>query len=243
MANKARYNRVLIKLSGQSLCPPGGSGIDPSAAASVADEIAGVRQMGVQVALVVGGGNFIRGEAFVGAGAGDLIHRATADHMGMLATAINALALRDVLESRGLDAVAASAIGLEGLCETFDRRRAIRHLAGGRIVVLAAGTGSPFFTTDTCAALRAAELDAEVLLKATKVDGVYDADPARNPDAKRYERLSYRQVLADRLGVMDLTAIAMCMDSGLPIIVFNLFASGSLARAVRGEAVGTLVTA
>ena len=242
MTGEPRYNRVLIKLSGEGLCPPGGWGIDPAAAVSLADELRPVRDMGVRVALVVGGGNFIRGEALARAAPGGLIHRATADHMGMLATAINALALRDVLEARGMPAVVASAIGLRGLCETYDRRRAVGHLEQGRTVILAAGTGSPFFTTDTCAALRAAELDAEVLLKATKVDGVYDRDPAGDGDATRYDRLSYEQVLADRLGVMDLTAVAMCRDSRLPVVVFNLFASGSLARAVCGEAVGTLIT-
>jgi uridylate kinase len=243
MDTKPRYHRVLLKLSGETLCSPGGSGVDPAAAAVVADEIAPLLKMGVQVAIVIGGGNFIRGAQLVGADSGGRIARATADHMGMLATAINALALRDVLESSGLPACVLSAIAMSGVCEGFDRRRAIEHLEAGRIVILAAGTGSPFFTTDTCASLRAVELDADVLLKATKVDGVYDADPVTNPNAKRYDTLTYQQVLADRLGVMDLTAISMCMENHMPVIVFKMADAGNLARAVCGENVGTRVTA
>jgi len=243
MATEPRYHRVLLKLSGETLCSPGGSGVDPAAAAGVADELVPLREMGVEIAIVIGGGNFIRGAQLVGPDGGGGIARATADHMGMLATAINALALRDVLESRGLPACVLSAIAMSGVCEPYDRRRAIEQLEAGRIVILAAGTGSPFFTTDTCASLRAVELNADVLLKATKVDGVYDADPVTNPDAKRYDELTYQQVLADRLGVMDLTAISMCMENRMPVIVFKMADAGHLARAVRGEHVGTRVTA
>ncbi len=242
MAREPRYHRVLLKLSGETLCSPGGSGVDPAAAAAVAAELAPLREMDVQVAIVIGGGNFIRGAQLVGKDDGGGIARATADHMGMLATAINALALRDVLESTGLPSRVLSAIALSGVCETYDRRRAIAHLEAGRVVVLAAGTGNPFFTTDTCASLRAVELDADVLLKATKVDGVYDDDPVTNPDAKRYDELTYQQVLADRLGVMDLTAISMCMENHMPVIVFKMADAGHLAQAVRGENVGTRVT-
>jgi len=240
MGTEPRYNRVLLKLSGEALCASGGSGVDPAAAGRVADELAPVAAMGARVAIVVGGGNFIRGARLAGA-KDAAIARATADHMGMLATVINALALRDVLVARGLPARAMSAIGPGGICEAFDRHRALRHLEAGQILLLGGGTGNPFFTTDTCAALRAVELGADVLLKATQVDGVYDRDPVACPGARRYSELTYGQVLADRLGVMDLAAVSMCMENGIPVVVFRLADPGSLARAVRGETVGTRI--
>ena len=236
---RPRYQRVLIKISGEGLCSAGGFGIQSSAVKSVVDEVLPVVQLGVQVALVVGGGNFVRGRDLAD---NPDIHRATADYMGMLATVINALALQDSFESRGVPTRVMSAITMTAVCEPWIRRRAIRHLEKGRVVILAAGTGSPFFTTDTCAALRANELGAEALLKATKVDGVYDSDPLANPAAKHYPRLTYQKVLHDRLGVMDLTAISMAMESGMPILVFQLSKSGNLLRAVTGQEVGTLVS-
>lgn len=239
MADKAKYKRVLLKISGQSLCRPGGSGIDPSALASLADELAPVVQTGIQVGLVVGGGNILRGRQLA---ANAPIQRVTADHMGMLATVINALALRDSLAGRGMPACVLGAIEMTAVCEPFTQRRASEHLEAGRLVILAGGTGNPFFTTDTCAALRASELEAELLLKATKVDGVFDADPETTPGAKKYKRLTYEKVLADKLGVMDLTAISLCMDNEIPIVVFQLDKAGNLLAAVRGEDVGTLIT-
>lgn len=239
MADKAKYKRVVLKISGQSLCRPGGSGIDPPALAGLADELAPVVQTGLQVGLVVGGGNIVRG----GQLARDAkIQRVTADHMGMLATVINALALRDVLVGRGMGACVLGAIEMTAVCEPFTQRRALEHLEAGRLVILAGGTGNPFFTTDTCAALRASELGAELLLKATKVDGVFDADPETTPGAKKYNRLTYEKVLADKLGVMDLTAISLCMDNEIPIVVFRLDKAGNLLAAVSGEDVGTLIT-
>jgi len=239
MPDQPRYQRVLIKLSGESLCSPGGFGIQAPAVAAVVEEILPVVRLGVQTALVVGGGNFVRGRDLAD---NPHVQRATADYMGMLATVMNALALQDTFESHGLPTRVMSAITMTAVCEPWIRRRAIRHLEKGRVVILAAGTGSPFFTTDTCAALRANELGAEVLLKATKVDGVYDSDPATNPGAKRYPRLTYQKALTDRLGVMDLTAISMAMDSGIPIVVFQLSRPGNLLKAVVGQEVGTLVS-
>ena len=238
MSHEPKYKRVLIKLSGESLAGPDGAPIDAPRAWAVADQIAPVVGMDVQVAIVIGGGNILRGR--------DLrdnphVRRPTADAMGMFATVINALALRDTLESHCIPARVMSARPMGAACETFARDAAIRHLNAGRVVVLAGGTGNPFFTTDTCAALRALEIDAEAVLKATNVDGVYDSDPQKNPNAKRYEKLTYQQVLADRLGVMDLTAISMCMENDLPIVVFEFAREGNLARAVRGMNVGTTV--
>ena len=196
--------------------------------------------MGVQVAVVVGGGNFVRGETLSSAGH---IQRTTADYMGMLATIMNALALQDMLETLGCPTRVASAINVSQVCEPFIRRRVIRHLEKGRVVVLAAGTGNPFFTTDTCAALRATELNADILMKATKVDGVYDSDPKKNQNAQMFDRLTYKQVITDNLRVMDMTAISLSMERKIPILVFNLKKSGNIARAVQGEQIGTLITA
>ncbi|MFW6066307.1 MAG: UMP kinase [Planctomycetota bacterium] len=239
MAKRRRIKRALVKLSGESFCKPGGGGIEPAATATLVDEIQPVVESGTQLALVVGGGNLVRGRDFA---ANPHIHRATADYMGMLATVINALALQDALESRGIPTRVLSAITMTSVCEPFIRRRAVRHLEKGRVIILAAGTGSPFFTTDTCAALRANEINAGALLKATKVDGVFDSDPVTNSDAKRFDRLTYHDVLTRQLGVMDLTAISMCMESKLPVIVFALAKAGNLAGVVAGEDIGTIIS-
>jgi uridylate kinase len=233
-----RYRRVLLKISGEGFCPPGQFGIHPEPLDRVTGEIEEVIELGVQVAVVVGGGNFLRGESF----SQDLgIHVATADYMGMLATVLNALALQEVLERRGHPTRVQSALSIQRACEPFVRRRAVRHLEKGRVVILAAGTGNPHVTTDSCAALRAAELGADVLLKATKVDGVYDDDPRRNPQARLYERMTYNDVINGRLKVMDLSAVDVCQQHGIPIIVFNLFKPGTLRRVVLGEPLGTRV--
>ncbi len=215
-----------------------GFGVDPGVAHRLAQEVHDVHRLGVQVAIVVGGGNFIRGVAASEHG----IDRVVADHMGMLATIINSLALQDALEKSGSHTRVVTAIEMREIAEPFIRRRVIRHLEKGRIVVLAGGTGNPYFSTDTAAALRAMEIKAEVILKATKVDGVYDADPNKVPGAKMYERITYLDVLSQGLAVMDTTAISMCMDNRLPIVVFNLNVPGNLQRVVRGEKVGSLVT-
>jgi len=238
MPGEPKYPRVLVKLSGESLGGADGAGIDPAAAASVAAELAGLAKMGVELGVVVGGGNLMRARAVAGQ---TTLGRVTADVTGMLGTVMNALALRDALAAAGLDARVMSAIAMPSVCETFDHARALRHLAGGRVVVFAGGTGSPFFTTDTTAALRAAETGCRLLIKATKVDGVYDADPVATPSARRFDRLTYDEVVARRLGVMDLTAVTLCADNDIPIVVCRLATAGSLARAARGEAVGTLV--
>jgi uridylate kinase len=230
--------RVALKLSGEAFADPElGYGIDPETVQAVAAEVAEVHAEGHQIAMVVGGGNIFRGLSSAAAG----MDRANADYMGMLATVINALALRDALETAGCPARVQTAIKIEQVAEPYIRLRAIRHLEKGRAVILAGGTGNPYFTTDTTVALRAAEIDAEVVLKATKVDGVYDADPVTNPDAVLFEELSYMQVLEKGLRVMDSTAITMCMENDLPIRVFNIAVPGNIARAVRGEPVGTLV--
>jgi len=233
-----RYKRILVKLSGEALMGESDYGIDPAFLKRLAVEIGAVRSAGIEVALVVGGGNLFRGAGLARAG----MDRVTADQMGMLATVMNALALQDALESIGLHVRVMSAIRINEVCEDYIRRRAVRHLEKGRVTIFAAGTGNPFFTTDTAASLRAIEIDAQLLLKATKVDGVYDADPAANPAARRYERLRYDQVLDDRLNVMDATAIVLCRDHDLPMRVFNLNEADALVRAARGEDVGTLVT-
>lgn len=233
-----RYKRILVKLSGEALMGESDYGIDPVFLKRLATEIAAVRSAGIEVALVVGGGNLFRGAGLARAG----MDRVTADQMGMLATVMNSLALQDALESIGLYVRVMSAIRINEVCEDYIRRRAVRHLEKGRVTIFAAGTGNPFFTTDTAASLRAIEIDAQLLLKATKVDGVYDADPAANPRARRYERLRYDQVLDDRLNVMDATAIVLCRDHDLPMRVFNLNEADALVRAARGEDVGTLVT-
>ena len=238
MAKTPRYKRVLLKLSGEAMCAQGGSGIDAGALSATVDEILPLVEMGVETAIVIGGGNFIRGRDL----ADDAnIQPATGDYMGMLATVINALALQDCMEARGVQTRVLGAITMIAVCEPFIRRRAVRHLEKGRVVVLAGGTGSPFFTTDTCASLRAQELGAEILLKGTKVDGVFDCDPQKNPNAKKYDRLTYERALTERLAVMDATAISMCRESGIPILVFRLYGKGNLAAAVRGEKVGTIV--
>ncbi len=233
-----RYSRVLLKLSGEALMGDGTYGIDPNVATRIASEVADIQSLGVQTAIVIGGGNIFRG---VAAGARGM-DRSTADYMGMLATVMNALALQDALEQQGVATRVLSAIEMRAVAEPFIRRRAIRHLEKGRVVVFAAGTGNPYFTTDTAAALRAMEVKADVILKATKVDGIYTADPVKDPSATRYEEISYLQVLQDRLQVMDATAISLCMDNKLPIVVFNLRTPGNVRRVVSGEPVGTTVT-
>src|SRR3954464_11371774 len=213
------YKRVLLKISGEGFCHEGGFGIEASELEAIARQCVEVAKMGVQLAVVVGGGNFIRGATFAAAGH---IPRATADYMGMLATVLNALALQETMEKFGQPTRVLSAISVHSVAEPFIRRRAVRHLEKGRVVILAAGTGNPFFTTDTCAALRATEIQADVLLKATKVDGIYDSDPKKNSDAKLYREISYEQVHRDQLRAMDLTAITLMMERKLPLVVFNL---------------------
>jgi uridylate kinase len=235
---KGRYTRILVKLSGEALLGASDYGIDPLVLKRIAGELQDIVEMGVQMAVVIGGGNIFRGAGLARAG----MDRVAADHMGMLATVMNSLALQDALESLGLHARVMSAIRINEVCEDYIRRRAVRHLEKGRIAVFAAGTGNPFFTTDTAAALRAIEINADVLLKATKVNGVYSDDPLRNPAAVRYARLTFDKVLADKLNVMDATAIVMCRDNRLPLRVFNLNNPGDLTRIARGEDVGTVVT-
>jgi len=233
------YNRVLLKLSGESFCLPGEFGINGASLESLAERIDDICRLGPQLAVVVGAGNFIRGETF---SQKSHIPRNTADYMGMLATIINACALQETLEKRGRETRVMSAIEVSAMCEPFIRRRALRHFEQGRVVILAGGTGNPFFTTDTCAALRAAELDAQVLVKATKVEGVYNDDPKKNPQATLLPQLSYDDVLRQGLRIMDHAAISLCRDNHIPIIVLNIFKKGSMTRAVRGEPVGTLIT-
>ncbi len=232
-----RYRRVLLKISGEALAGASGYGIDSAVLATFADEIKDVHALGCELALVIGGGNIFRGLAASTRG----VDRATADYMGMLATVINALALQDVLEKIGVPTRVLSAIEMQQVAEPYIRRRATRHLEKGRVVIFGAGTGNPFFTTDTAASLRAMEIGAEVIFKATKVDGVYDADPKKNPTAKRFDELTYIDVLNRQLQVMDATAISLCMDNALPILVFNMMTPGNIARAVGGERIGTLV--
>jgi uridylate kinase len=234
----SRYKRILVKLSGEALLGDAEYGIDPAMLRRVALELQEVAAMGVQVAVVIGGGNIFRGAGLARAG----MDRVTADQMGMLATVMNALAMQDGLESIGTHARVMSAIRINEVAEEFIRRRAVRHMEKGRIVIFAAGTGNPFFTTDTAASLRAIEIGAELLIKATKVNGVYSADPLKDPSATRYQTLSFDRVLDDRLSVMDATAIVMCRDNRLPLRVFNLGNPGDLLRVVCGEDVGTLVT-
>jgi uridylate kinase len=233
------YRRVLLKLSGEALMGALDYGIEPGTIKRIAGEIAAATNRGVEIAIVVGGGNIFRGAGLAGAG----MDRVTGDHMGMLATVINALALQDALESHDVYARVMSALQIHDVCEDYIRRRAIRHLEKGRVVILAAGTGNPFFTTDTAASLRAIEIGADILLKATKVDGVYDSDPVTNPGARRYETISFDQVLADKLLVMDATAVVMCRDNQLPLRVFDLTRANALLEAMAGDSVGTLVTA
>jgi uridylate kinase len=236
--SKARYSRILVKLSGEALMGGADYGIDPAVLKRIAGELQEIVGLGVQLAVVIGGGNIFRGAGLARAG----MDRVAADHMGMLATVMNALAMQDALESLGLYARVMSAIRINEVCEDYIRRRAIRHLEKGRVVICAAGTGNPFFTTDTAAALRAIEISAEVLLKATKVNGVYSDDPMRNPAAVRYTQLTFDRVLTEKLNVMDATAIVMCRDNRLPLRVFNLNNPGDLTRIVRGADVGTAVS-
>jgi uridylate kinase len=232
-----RYRRVLLKLSGEALMGQRSYGIDPDVLDALSDEVVEVHALGVELALVVGGGNIFRGAAATGGG----MDRVAGDHMGMLATLINSLALQDALERRGLTTRVLSAIEVRQVAETFIRRRALRHLEKGRIVILAAGTGNPYFTTDSAAALRAMEVKAEVLLKATKVDGIYTADPVHDPTAEKIRRLRYLEVLERRLKVMGTTAISLCMDNQLPIVVFDIARRGNIRRVVLGEDVGSIV--
>jgi len=231
------YRRVLLKLSGEALMGDGNYGIEPRVIEEIAEEIAKVHHLGVEMALVIGGGNIFRGVSAASKG----MDRATADYMGMLATVMNALALQQALEKRGVTTRVQSAIDMKEVAEPYIRRRAIRHLEKGRIVIFAAGTGLPFFTTDTAAALRAVEIGASVLLKATKVDGVYDSDPMKDSKARKYDRVTFTEVLQKNLKVMDATAISMARDHNLPVIVFNLRKSGNIRKVIMGKTVGTLV--
>ncbi len=233
-----RFTRILVKLSGEALLGAADYGIDPAIIKRIAGELRDVQGLGTQVAVVIGGGNIFRGAGLARAG----MDRVTADQMGMLATVMNALAMQDALESLNVHARVMSAIRINEVCEDYIRRRAVRHLEKGRIVVFAAGTGNPFFTTDTAAALRAIEIGAQLLVKATKVNGIYSADPVHEPNAQHYPRLTFERVLTERLNVMDATAIVMCRDHNLPLRVFNLNAAGDLLRVARGEEPGTLVT-
>lgn len=238
MSTAVKYQRILVKLSGEALMGGGDYGIDPAILRRIALEIQELLALNVQVAVVIGGGNIFRGAGLARAG----MDRVTGDHMGMLATVMNCLAMQDALESLGSHARVLSAIRINEVCEDYIRRRAIRHLEKGRVVLFAGGTGNPFFTTDTAAALRATEIGAQLLLKATKVDGIYSADPVKDPSAVRYPTLTFDQVLDERLAVMDATAIVMCRDNRLPLQVFNLNNAGDLLRIVCGESVGTVVT-
>ncbi len=237
MAGDYKYKRVLLKLSGEALAGDLGYGIDPKVVDDLAEQIGEVVHDGVQIGIVIGGGNIFRGVS----GATEGMDRAQADYIGMLATVMNALALQDSFERHGVYSRVQSAINMQEVSEPYIRRRAVRHLEKGRVVILAAGTGNPYFTTDTTAALRACELDVDCLMKATKVDGVYDSDPAKNPDAKRFDKISYMEVLNRGLHVMDSTATSLCMDNDMPMIVFDLTQKGNIARALKGEPVGTTV--
>ncbi|MDX1608650.1 MAG: UMP kinase [Halofilum sp. (in: g-proteobacteria)] len=231
------FQRVLLKLSGEALMGRQPYGVDPEMIGRIAREIRDVNALGVEMAVVIGGGNIFRGAGLAQAG----MDRVTGDHIGMLATVINALAMQDALERLDVYCRVMSALKINEVCEDYIRRRAVRHLEKGRVVIFAAGTGNPFFTTDTAASLRAIEVGADVMFKATKVDGVFDADPVTSPSAKRYERITYDQVFAQNLAVMDATAIVMCRDNGIPLQVFNLHNDGDLMRAILGEPVGTVV--
>ena len=239
MAADLRYRRVLLKLSGEALMGSREGGLDPEFVAHLADEIRSVHALGVEICLVIGGGNIFRGVS--GAAAG--MERSSADYMGMLATVINSLAMQNALEQRRVPTRVQSAISMQAVCEPYIRRRALRHLEKKRVVIFAAGTGNPFFTTDTAAALRASEMGCDALLKATKVDGVYDADPIRVPDAARFDRLDYREVLARDLRVMDASAIALARENNIPILVFSIFEGGGFARVVRGDGRYTIIDA
>jgi uridylate kinase len=237
MSDQLKYRRILLKLSGEALMGEADYGIDPNVIGRLANEIIEIQKAGVQIGVVIGGGNIFRGAGLAAAG----MDRVTGDHMGMLATVMNALAMQDAIEKRGGYARVMSAIQIHDVAEDFIRRRAIRHIEKGRIVLFAAGTGNPFFTTDSAAALRAVEVGADLLLKATKVDGVYTADPAKHSDAKRFERLNYDQVIERKLAVMDTAAIALCRDHGMPLRIYDMTVPGNLMRIMHGEPVGTLV--
>ncbi len=239
MSGQSPYKRVLLKISGESFGQSNESGIAPDALTHVAKEIANAASTGVQIAVVTGGGNIIRGADLA---ARLNIDQSTADYMGMLGTVMNGMALKESLEQLGQPARLMSAISLPALAESFIRKRALRHFEKGRVVILAAGTGNPFFTTDTCASLRATELNCDILLKATQVDGIYTSDPKKNPDATRYDRLSFSDAIEQQLGVMDLTAMSMCMEQKLPVIVFNYHETGNIRRVIEGEPIGTVVS-
>ncbi len=238
-ARPSRFSRVLLKLSGEAFCRPGGFGIDVDELEVIGNELKAAAQ-GARIAVVVGGGNIIRGAELA---SGGHIHQATADQMGMLGTVINALALKEKLVSLGIDCRVMSAIEIKAVAEPFIRNRALRHMEKGRIVILAAGTGNPYFTTDTCAALRATELECEVLLKATKVDGVYTADPKKDPNATRFDEISFAEAMARKLKIMDMTALAMCGERKLPVLIFDFKKRGNIAAVVRGERIGTFLHA
>jgi uridylate kinase len=237
LPESARYGRILLKLSGEALLGSRQYGVDPEKCLFVAEQVRIARDRGVEVAIVVGGGNIFRGLAAAAKG----MDRATGDYMGMLATVMNGLALQDAMETAGIETRVMTAIGMDEVAEPYIRRRAVRHLEKGRVVILAAGTGNPYFTTDTAAALRAVEIGASVLLKATKVDGVYSADPVKDPNAIRHDELTYTDVLAQRLGALDSTAVSLCMDNEMPILVFDINREGNISRAALGEPVGTLI--
>ncbi len=232
------YQRILLKLSGEALMGKFDYGIDPEVITRIATEIAHVNQLGVQIAIVIGGGNIFRGAGLAQGG----MDRVTADHMGMLATVMNCLALQDALEGMDVYCRVMSAVKINQVCEDYIRRRAVRHLEKGRVVVFAAGTGNPYFTTDSAASLRASEINADIMLKATKVDGVYDDDPHKNPNAKMYDKIKYDDAINKKLAVMDATALVLCRDNNIPLRVFNLFNEGDLTKIIEGEAIGTLVT-
>ena len=237
MTHAYKYRRVLLKLSGEALMGEAGYGIDPKVVDELADQVKEIVEDGIELAVTVGGGNIFRGMA----GSAEGMERSQADYIGMLATCMNALALQDAFERKGIPTRVMSAIEMRQMCEPYIRRKAVRHLEKGRVIIFAAGTGNPYFTTDTTAALRACEIGAEALLKATKVDGIYDKDPVKNADAVRFENLSYLEVLAKELHVMDTTATSLCMDNNLPILVFNMRVPGNIARVLKGEKVGTTV--
>ena len=233
------FGRILLKLSGEAFCAPGGFGVDPEELEVIAKEVRDAAAEQIELAVVVGGGNIIRGAQLAAAGH---IQRATADYMGMLGTVINALALKEKLLSLGVDSRVMSAIEIRAVAEPFVRGRALRHMEKGRVVILAAGTGNPFFSTDTCASLRATELDCDIILKATKVDGVYTADPRKDPKARRYDTITFAEAIAKNLKVMDQTALTMCLENDIPVLVFDFKKSGNIRRAIRGERIGTLVS-
>lgn len=237
MTAATTYQRILLKLSGEALMGSGDYGIEPEVITRIAEEIKSVIALGVQLGLVVGGGNIFRGKGLADGG----MDRVTGDHMGMLATVINSLAMQEALEKQGLHARVMSAVQINQMCEDYIRRRAVRHLEKGRVVIFAAGIGNPFFTTDSAASLRAVEINADILLKATKVDGIYTEDPVTNPKATRYDTISYDEALEKKLAVMDATAIVLCRDNNLPLRVFNMNEPGALIRLVQGESIGTLV--